>query len=540
MNLLWIAFSIIGAVLGLFLSAKAQDQVMMIHGMVFAAAAVLAAYALISRHYRTAPTPVEGPGGIVYNTEIVKFGVVASTFWGVVGFLVGVVIAFQLAFPLLNLDLPWTSFGRLRPLHTSAVIFAFGGNVLLTTSFHVVQRTSRARLAGDLAPWFVFWGYQLFIVLAATGYVLGVTQGREYAEPEWYVDIWLTLVWVVYLLVFLGTLWKRQEKHIYVANWFYLAFIVTIAMLHLVNNLTMPVSFTGVKSYSLFSGVQDALTQWWYGHNAVGFFLTAGFLAIMYYFVPKRAERPVYSYRLSIIHFWALIFLYIWAGPHHLHYTALPDWSQTLGMTFSIMLWMPSWGGMINGLMTLSGAWDKLRTDPVIRFLVTSVAFYGMSTFEGPLMSVKAVNALSHYTDWTIGHVHSGALGWVAYVSFGALYFLVPVLWNRKSLYSDKLVSLHFWVSTIGILLYITAMWVSGILQGLMWRAYDSFGFLEYSFSETVEAMHPFYVIRALGGVLFLIGALIMAYNLWRTARGDVRTSEEGNLNLNPEFVAGR
>ncbi len=540
MNLLWIAFSIIGAVLGLLLSAKAQDQGMMIHGMIFAAASVLAAYALISRHYRSSPAEAAGPGGIVYNTEIVKYGVIASTFWGVVGFLVGVVIAFQLAFPVLNLDLPWTSFGRLRPLHTSAVIFAFGGNILLTTSFHVVQRTSRARLAGDVAPWFVFWGYQLFIVLAATGYLLGITQGKEYAEPEWYVDIWLTVVWVVYLLVFLVTLWKRQEKHIYVANWFYLAFIVTVAMLHIVNALSMPVSITGVKSYSLFSGVQDALTQWWYGHNAVGFFLTAGFLAIMYYFVPKRAERPVYSYRLSIIHFWALIFLYIWAGPHHLHYTALPDWSQTLGMTFSIMLWMPSWGGMINGLMTLSGAWDKLRTDPVIRFLVTSVAFYGMSTFEGPLMSIKAVNALSHYTDWTIGHVHSGALGWVAYVSFGALYFLVPVVWNRKSLYSDKLVSLHFWISTVGILLYITAMWVSGILQGLMWRAYDSFGFLEYSFSETVEAMHPFYVIRALGGVLFLIGALIMAYNLWRTARGDVKGAESETLIANPEYAAGR
>jgi len=540
MNLFWIALSIIGLLLGVVLSAKAQDQGMMIHGMIFAVASVLAAYALISRHYGAAKSAIVETGGVNYNTDIVKAGVIASTFWGVVGFLVGVVIAFQLAFPVLNFDLPWTSFGRLRPLHTSAVIFAFGGNILLTTSFHVVQRTCRARLAGDVAPWFVFWGYQLFIVLAATGYVLGVTQSKEYAEPEWYVDLWLTGVWVVYLFVFLATLWKRQEKHIYVANWFYLAFIVTVAMLHIVNNLSMPVSVFGVKSYSLFSGVQDALTQWWYGHNAVGFFLTAGFLGIMYYFIPKRVNRPVYSYRLSIIHFWALIFLYIWAGPHHLHYTALPDWSQTLGMTFSIMLWMPSWGGMINGLMTLSGAWDKLRTDPVVRFLVTSVAFYGMSTFEGPLMSIKAVNALSHYTDWTIGHVHSGALGWVAYVSFGALYFLVPVVWNRKSLYSDKLVNLHFWISTIGILLYITAMWVSGILQGLMWRAYDAFGFLEYSFSETVEAMHPFYVIRALGGVLFLIGALMMAYNLWRTARGDVRQSETDNLVLNAEFAAGR
>lgn len=542
MNLLWLGFTIIGALIGILLSAKAVDPVMMIHGMLFSIASVISAFALISRHYRSPNVPVltNGNGQVDYNIDIVKAGVIAATFWGVVGFLVGLVIALQLAFPVLNFDLPWTNFGRLRPLHTSAVVFAFGGNVLIMTSFHVVQRTCRARLAGTIAPWFVFWGYQLFIVLAATGYLLGATQSKEYAEPEWYVDIWLTLVWVVYLLVFLATLWKRKEKHIYVANWFYLAFIVTVAMLHIVNNLSMPVSITGVKSYSLFAGVQSALTQWWYGHNAVGFFLTAGFLGIMYYFIPKRVNRPVYSYRLSIIHFWSLIFLYIWAGPHHLHYTALPDWAQTLGMTFSIMLWMPSWGGMINGLMTLSGAWDKLRTDPVVRFLVTSVAFYGMSTFEGPLMSIKAVNALSHYTDWTIGHVHSGALGWVAYVSFGALYFLVPVLWKRKTLYSDMLVNLHFWISTLGIVLYITAMWVSGILQGLMWRAYDSMGFLEYSFSESVEAMHPFYVIRALGGVLFVIGSLIMAYNLWRTMRGDVRQKEVGKLVLNAEYVGAR
>ncbi|MCR9215374.1 MAG: cytochrome-c oxidase, cbb3-type subunit I [Proteobacteria bacterium] len=542
MNLFWIALTIIAALLGILLSARAADPGMMIHGMLFSIAAVISAFALISRHYRLAQAPSlgNGGGGIDYNIDIVKAGVIASSFWGVVGFLVGLVIALQLAFPVLNFDLPWTNFGRLRPLHTSAVIFAFGGNILIMTSFHVVQRTCRARLAGDLAPWFVFWGYQLFIVLAATGYVLGITQSKEYAEPEWYVDIWLTIVWVVYLLVFLATLWKRQEKHIYVANWFFLAFIVTVAMLHIVNNLSVPVSLTGVKSYSLFAGVQSALTQWWYGHNAVGFFLTAGFLGIMYYFIPKRVNRPVYSYRLSIIHFWSLIFLYIWAGPHHLHYTALPDWAQTLGMTFSIMLWMPSWGGMINGLMTLSGAWDKLRTDPVVRFLVASVAFYGMSTFEGPLMSIKAVNALSHYTDWTIGHVHSGALGWVAYISFGALYFLVPVLWKRKSLYSDALVNLHFWVSTVGILLYITAMWVSGILQGLMWRAYDSFGFLEYSFSETVEAMHPFYIIRAIGGLLFVLGSLIMVYNLWRTARGDIREKEAGSLVPNAEFAGAR
>ncbi|HXP96829.1 MAG TPA: cytochrome-c oxidase, cbb3-type subunit I [Telmatospirillum sp.] len=463
-----------------------------------------------------------------YVDDVIKKFVIAATFWGIVGFLVGDFIAWQLAFPALNLDLEWFSFGRIRPVHTSAVIFAFGGNVLFATSFFIVQRTSRASLFGGSAFGnFIFWGYQLFIVLAASGYVLGITQGKEYAEPEWYTDLWLTVVWVSYLVAFVGTLYKRREPHIYVANWFFLAMIITIAMLHLGNNLAVPtIIFGGTwwRSYEVYAGVQDALTQWWYGHNAVGFFLTAGFLGIMYYFVPKRAERPVYSYRLSIVHFWALIFLYIWAGPHHLHYTALPDWAQTLGMTFSVMLWMPSWGGMINGLMTLSGAWDKLRTDPVIRFLVTSVAFYGMSTFEGPMMSIKAVNSLSHYTDWGIGHVHSGSLGWVAFVSFGALYCLVPILWKRKQLYSMRLVSYHFWTATIGIVLYITAMWISGIMQGLMWRAYDSMGFLQYSFVETVAAMHPYYVIRATGGVLFLSGGLIMAYNFYRTIRGDVRT----------------
>ncbi len=460
---------------------------------------------------------------VVYNEEVVKAGAIATVFWGVVGFLVGVIIASQLAWPALNLDLPWTNFGRLRPLHTSAVIFAFGGNALLATSFYVVQRTCRARLWGGSLVWFVFWGYQLFIVMAAVSYIFGVTQSKEYAEPEWFADLWLAIVWVAYLLIFLGTLIKRKEPHIYVANWFYLAFIVTIAMLHIVNNLAVPVSFTGTKSYILWAGVQDALIQWWYGHNAVGFLLTAGFLGMMYYFVPKQAQRPVYSYRLSVVHFWALIFLYIWAGPHHLHYTSLPEWAQTLGMTFSIMLWMPSWGGMINGIMTLSGAWDKLRTDPVLRMMVVAIAFYGMSTFEGPVMAIRSVNALSHYTDWTIGHVHSGALGWVGFITFGALYYLFPALWKRERLYSIKLVSYHFWIATVGIVLYITSMWISGILQGLMWRAYDSLGFLEYSFAETVAAMHPFYVIRLLGGLLFLTGALIMAYNLWRTARGDLR-----------------
>jgi cytochrome c oxidase cbb3-type subunit 1 len=471
-------------------------------------------------------TPAIGPAAAAaYDEAIVRKFVIATVFWGVVAFAAGVFIALQLAFPVLNFGLEWTTFGRLRPLHTSAAIFAFGGNALLGTSFYVVQRTCRAPLfGGQVLADFVFWGYQFFILLAASGYVLGITEGREYAEPEWYVDLWLTIVWVVYLVIFLGTIIRRREPHIYVANWFYLAFIATIAVLHIGNNLSLPVSVFGSKSYSLFAGVQDAMMQWWYGHNAVGFFLTAGFLGIMYYFIPKRAERPIYSYRLSIIHFWALIFLYIWAGPHHLHYTSLPDWTQTLGMTFSIMLWMPSWGGMINGIMTLSGAWHKLRTDPVLRFMVTSVAFYGMATFEGPVMSIKAVNSLSHYTDWTIGHVHSGALGWVAFVVFGAVYHLVPRLWKRQELYSLRLVSYHYWIATIGIVLYITSMWISGIMQGLMWRAYDDLGFLQFAFIETVQAMHPYYVIRALGGVLFLAGALVMTYNVWRTIRGDVST----------------
>ncbi len=460
-----------------------------------------------------------------YNYGIVRLFTLATIFWGIVGFLVGLVIALQLAYPWLNFE-PYLNFGRLRPVHTSGVIFAFGGNALFATSYFVVQRTCRVRLWNDGLALFTFWGFQLFIVMAALGYVLGVTQSKEYAEPEWYADIWLTIVWVAYLLVYMGTIIKRKEPHLYVANWFYLAFIVTVAVLHLGNNISIPVDFTGAKSYSMFSGVQSAMIEWWYGHNAVGFFLTAGFLGMMYYFIPKRAERPVYSYRLSILHFWSLIFIYIWAGPHHLHYTALPDWAQTLGVTFSVMLWMPSWGGMINGMMTLSGAWNKLRDDPVLRFMIIGVAFYGMSTFEGPLMSIRAVNSLSHYTDWTIGHVHSGALGWVGFITFGALYYMVPVLWGRKEIYSLKLVNIHLWVATIGIVFYITAMWISGIMQGLMWRSYDEMGILEYSFVETVMAMHPFYVIRALGGALYLIGALIMVYNFYRTIRGDVCKKE--------------
>ena len=457
-----------------------------------------------------------------YDDKIIKAGVIATIFWGIAGMSVGVIIASQLAFPhfMYFESLPWTNFGRMRPLHTSGVIFGFGGNALIATSFYVVQRTCRTRLAGGIWPWFVFWGYQLFLLTAGTGYLMGITESKEYAEPEWYVDIWLTIVWVAYLFVFMMTLVKRKEKHIYVANWFYLSFIVTIAMLHLVNNLSLPVSWFGAKSVSAFSGVQDAMTQWWYGHNAVGFFLTTGFLGMMYYFVPKRANRPVWSYKLSIVHFWTVIFIYIWAGPHHLHFTALPQWTQTLGMVFSIMLWMPSWGGMINGLMTISGAWDKLRTDPVLRMLAMSVAFYGMSTFEGPLMAVRTVNALSHYTDWTIGHVHSGALGWNGMVTFGAIYCMVPWLWKKKSMYSLRMVEWHFWLCTIGIVFYIVAMWFSGIMQGVMWRTYTDQGFLTYSFIETVKAMHPFYIIRATGGLLYLTGMFVLAYNVRMTIKG--------------------
>lgn len=484
-------------------------------------------YTAIGRGILNAPAD---PGK--YDDDPIRWGVIATLFWGMAGFFVGLYIALQLAFPALNLGLEYTTFGRLRPLHTSAVIFAFGGNALIATSFYIVQRTCRARLAFPRLARFVFWGYQLFIVLAATGYLMGVTQSKEYAEPEWYIDIWLTIVWISYAAVFIGTIVKRSEPHIYVANWFFLSFILTVALLHLVNGLAMPVSLLGAKSYSAFAGVQDALTQWWYGHNAVGFFLTAGFLGMMYYFVPKQAERPVYSYRLSIIHFWSLIFLYIWAGPHHLHYTALPDWAQTLGMVFSIVLWMPSWGGMINGLMTLNGAWDKIRTDPIIRMMVLALAFYGMSTFEGPMMSIKSVNSLSHYTDWTIGHVHSGALGWNGMITFAALYYMVPRLWGRQRLYSLRMVNWHFWLATLGIVLYIASMWVAGIMQGLMWREYGDDGYLVYAFSEVVSAMFPMYVIRATGGLLYLAGAVVMVYNVWMTVAGKIR--EEKSMTETP------
>lgn len=462
------------------------------------------------------------PQNAHYNYSVVRQFAVMTVIWGVVGMLVGVLIAAQLAWPALNFDIPWLTYGRLRPLHTNAVIFAFGGCALFASAYYVVQRTCHVRLfCGPLAA-FTFWGWQLVILAAAITLPLGITQGKEYAELEWPIDILITLVWVSFAIVFFGTLIKRKTPHIYVANWFFGAFILTVALLHLVNSAAIPVSLW--KSYSAYAGVQDAMIQWWYGHNAVGFFLTAGFLGMMYYFIPKQAERPVYSYRLSIVHFWALIFTYMWAGPHHLHYTALPDWAQSLGMVFSLILLAPSWGGMINGIMTLSGAWHKLRSDPILKFLIVSLSFYGMSTFEGPMMSIKTVNALSHYTDWTIGHVHSGALGWVGLVSMGTMYYLLPRLFGRPQMYSVRLIELHFWISTIGIVLYIAAMWIAGVMQGLMWRAVSPDGTLTYTFVEAVKATYPYYVIRLIGGVLYLTGMLIMTYNMVQTIRGGTCT----------------
>lgn len=453
-----------------------------------------------------------------YNYKVVKQFAVATVVWGVVGMLVGVIIAAQLAWPALNFDIPWLTYGRLRPLHTNAVIFAFGGCALFATSYYVVQRTCQVRLFSDALASLTFWGWQLVIVAAAISLPLGYTQGKEYAELEWPIDLLIAVVWVSYAVVFFGTLLKRKTSHIYVANWFFGAFILTVAILHIVNSAAMPATMT--KSYSAYTGVQDAMIQWWYGHNAVGFFLTAGFLGMMYYFIPKQAEAPVYSYRLSIVHFWALIFTYMWAGPHHLHYTALPDWAQSIGMVFSLILLAPSWGGMINGIMTLSGAWHKLRSDPILKFLIVSLSFYGMSTFEGPMMSIKTVNALSHYTDWTVGHVHSGALGWVGFISMGSIYYLLPRLSGKTSMWSTRLIEWHFWVATIGIVLYIASMWIAGVMQGLMWRAVNSDGTLTYSFVEGVKATYPYYVIRVTGGALYFFGMLMMAFNTFKTVSG--------------------
>jgi len=453
-----------------------------------------------------------------YNYKVVKQFAFMTVVWGIVGMLVGVIIAAQLIWPDLTHGISWLSYGRLRPLHTNAVIFAFGGSALFSTAYYVVQRTCHTRLFGTGLAAFTFWGWQLIIVLAAITLPLGITSGKEYAELEWPIDLLITVVWVSFAIVYFGTILTRKTTHIYVANWFYGAFILTVAVLHLVNSAEIPVTLT--KSYSVYSGAIDAMVQWWYGHNAVGFFLTAGFLGMMYYFVPVQAGRPVYSYRLSVVHFWALIAIYMWAGPHHLHYTSLPDWAQSLGMLFSLILLAPSWGGMINGMMTMSGAWHKLRTDPVLQFMIVALSFYGMSTFEGPMMSIKTVNALSHNTDWTVGHVHSGALGWVAMVSIGTMYSLIPRLYGKEGMFSTTLIRWHFWIATIGVVLYITAMWIAGVMQGLMWRAVNDDGTLTYSFVESLEATYPYYTVRLLGGVMFLAGMVIMLYNVVKTITG--------------------
>ncbi|WP_310446757.1 cytochrome-c oxidase, cbb3-type subunit I [Thiobacillus sp.] len=457
-----------------------------------------------------------------YNYKVVRQFAIMTVVWGIVGMLVGVILAAMLIWPEITYGIEWLSYGRLRPLHTNAVIFAFGGSGLFAVSYYIVQRTCQVRLWAEGLAAFTFWGWMAVIVLAAVTLPMGFTSSKEYAELEWPIDILITLVWVAYALVFFGTIAKRKTKHIYVSNWFFGAYILTIAILHIVNNMEIPIAFFGgsmLKSYSAYAGVQDAMVQWWYGHNAVGFFLTTAFLGMMYYFIPKQAGRPIYSYRLSVVHFWSLNFIYMWAGPHHLQYTALPDWAQSLGMVFSLMLLAPSWGGMMNGIMTLSGAWHKLRTDPILKFLVTALSFYGMSTFEGPMMAIKTVNALSHYTEWTIGHVHSGALGWVAMITIGSMYYLIPRLFGRESMFSTKLIEWHFWLSTIGVVLYIASMWIAGVAQGLMWRASNADGTLTYSFAQVLNTMYPFYGIRLLGGTLFLSGMLMMAYNVWQTVR---------------------
>jgi cytochrome c oxidase cbb3-type subunit 1 len=454
---------------------------------------------------------------VAYDLRVVRQFSIMALVWGVVGMLVGVILAAQLIWPDLTYGIPWLGYGRLRPLHTNAVIFAFGGCALFATSYYCVQRTSGVSLFLPRLAGFTFWGWQLVILLAAITFPLGYTTAKEYAELEWPIDILIAVVWVAYAVVFFGTIAKRRTQHIYVANWFFGAFILTVAILHIVNSLEVPVA--PFKSYPIYAGAIDAMVQWWYAHSAVGFFLAAGLLGMLYHLRPKQAGRPIYSYRLSVVHFWALIGIYMWAGPHHLHYSAVPDWAQTLGMVFSLILWAPSWGGMINGIMTLSGAWEKLRTDPILRFMIVALSFYGMSTFEGPMMSIRSVNALTHDTDWTIGHVHSGSLGWVALISIGSLYFLIPRLYRRTEMYSTKLIGLHFWISTIGIVLYIASMWIAGLMQGLMWRAVNDDGTLTYTFVEALKATQPYYVGRLAGGVVFLSGMLVMAYNVFRTIR---------------------
>ena len=511
-----ILISVVVAVIGLLLGLAGRNDPIGLHGALIFVAGVLTIF-LVGRHYY-APEPSDKRFAQYYDDPS-KIGIILAMAWAVFGLAIGDWAAWQLVNPDLTFGGGWSSFGRIRPVHTTAVIFGFGGNGLIATSLYVLQRTSRARLPDQLSPWFVLIGYNLFCVLAVTGYMMGITQSKEYAEPEWYADIWLVVVWVVYFLIYLRTLARRKEPHIYVSNWYYMAFILVVAILHIVNNLAVPVSLGHAKSYSAFSGVQDAMTQWWYGHNAVAFFLTAGFLGMMYYFLPVQSGRPIFSYRLSIISFWGITFLYMWAGSHHLHYTALPQWVQTLGMTFSLMLLVPSWSSAGNALLTLNGAWHKVRDDATLRFMMVAAVFYGLSTFEGSFMAIRTVNSLSHYTDWTIGHVHAGALGWVAMITFGSIYASVPWLWKRDGMYSAKLVEAHFWFAVSGTVIYVFAMWNSGIIQGLMWRTYNESGVLAYSFVDSLIAMHPYYVARAIGGLLFLIGACIGAYNIWVTIK---------------------
>ncbi|WP_282009133.1 cytochrome-c oxidase, cbb3-type subunit I [Brevundimonas aveniformis] len=503
--------------LAMTVAGAVNGDLIAVHGLIVLVFAAVLMFVVGQGYYAPEPSPARLAQ---YYDDPTKVGIVLAMIWAVIGMFVGVWVAALLAWPELTfVDQAWASFGRIRPVHTSGVIFGFGGNALIATSYHVVQRTSRARLPGQFSPWFVLLGFNLFCILAASGYLMGITQNKEYAEPEWYADIWLTIVWVAYFVLFLRTLQRRKEPHIYVANWYYIAFIVVVAVLHIVNNLALPASMGEYKSYSLFSGVQDAMVQWWYGHNAVAFFLTAGFLGMMYYYLPKRAERPIFSYRLSIISFWGITFLYMWAGSHHLHYTALPQWVQTLGMTFSVVLLVPSWASAGNALATLNGAWTKVRDDATLRFMMVAAVFYGLSTFEGSFMAIRAVNSLSHYTDWTVGHVHAGALGWVAMITFGSFYALVPWMWKQSRMYSPKLVEVHFWLALIGTVIYVFAMWNSGILQGLMWRTYGESGGLAYSFMQSVEAMHPYYIARMIGGLCFLVGAIVGFYNIIMTIR---------------------
>ena len=504
------------ALAGLAMAVAGNGDPLQVHGFLVLLAGVAMLFVVMGGYF--APEPQASRLASYYDSPS-RAGIVIAMIWAVIGMFVGVWVAALLAWPELTFDAGWASFGRLRPVHTTGVIFGFGGNALIATSFHVMQRTSRARMPDQLSPWFVLIGYNLFCILAVSGYFIGITQSKEYAEPEWYADIWLVIVWVTYFLLYIRTLARRKEPHIYVANWYYLAFILVVAILHIVNGLAVPVSLGSAKSYSLFSGVQDAMTQWWYGHNAVAFFLTAGFLGMLYYYLPKQAERPIDSYRMSIIGFWGITFFYMWAGSHHLHYTALPQWVQTLGMTFSLTLLVPSWIAAANALLTLNGAWDKVRDDATLRFMMMAAVFYGLSTFEGSFMAIRAVNSLSHYTDWTIGHVHAGALGWVAMIIFGAFYAAVPKLWKRPRMYSPALIEVHFWLALAGTLIYVFAMWNSGIIQGLMWRTYTESGTLAYSFTETMVAMHPYYIARAIGGLFFLIGALVGCYNIWMTIR---------------------